>query len=143
MSEVRVLFDGGARESNPGIGYGSFIVWVDGTQITHIPPTVYGPNMNNVEAEYVTLVRAITWICERFNEAQTDLVIEGDCELVRKQIGEMHKTLGGNVVWAKAWKSNHEYLTKYRDTIRSVLPFFKSVSYKYMNEKLVKEILGH
>ena len=142
MSKLRLVFDGGAREGNPGVGYGSFKIWVDDQLITHIPPTVYSQYMNNVEAEYKTLLVAITWICERFNEPDIDLIIEGDSDLVRKQIGEMHRQLSGRVTW-KAWRCNFPYLLKYRDAIRSVLPFFKSVTYNYLNEKIVKQILGH
>lgn len=142
MAILRLVFDGGAKERNPGIGYGSFKIWIDNEIVTHVPPTIYGDNISNVVAEYETLVRAITWICERFNEAEIDLVIEGDCDLVRKQIGEMHRQPNGSITW-KAWRCNHAYLAKYRDTIRSVLPFFRSYTYTYLNEKKVKVVLGH
>lgn len=142
MPVLRVVFDGGARERNPGIGYGSFKIWVDDTLITHRPPVVYSQNMTNVEAEYRTLLDAIVWICERFDEPSLDLAIEGDCDLVRKQIGEYYRKEDGSIVW-KAWRCNFSHLMRYRDTIRSVLPFFRSVKYTYLNEKIVKQILGH
>jgi ribonuclease HI len=144
VTTLTLVFDGGSKERNPGIGYGSFMIWVNDKRITHVPPTVYtGRDMNNIEAEYITLVRAMTWICQRFNETQVDLTIRGDCDLLRKQIGEMTHTLSGKVTFTNAWKSKQDYLIHYRDTIRSVLPAFRSFTYTYMNEKEVKQILGH
>lgn len=142
MTRIRVVFDGGARPKNPGIGYGSFIVWVNDKQISHVGPHVYGENLSNVEAEYITLVKALEWLTERFNPAEVELLIEGDSDLVRKQVGEFYRQLNGKVTW-KGWKCNFEHLIHYRDTIRALLPTFKTVDYRYLNEKLVKEILGH
>lgn len=81
---VTVVFDGGTKLSNPGMGYGSYQVSVDGT-----PNPVQSIEINRVitsnEAEWVTLVEALLSLDGTIpNRAR--IVVKGDSQLVINQL---------------------------------------------------------
>lgn len=129
----RIIFDGGSR-GNPGPSYGSY-------RITPWPPedgkTVrlsFGPATNN-QAEYLTLLAALDAL-QAFLEGsgetthQTAIVIEGDSQLVLKQLeGE--------------WRVKSSDLRELYERAARLLAGYPSVELNQLPREQVVEILGH
>ena len=82
---ITLVFDGGSR-GNPGQGYGSYQLTVNGKAE---PPKrlQFSAQHTNNEAEYDTLIAALEAIVRRAKDPRrVDLHIRGDSQLVIKQI---------------------------------------------------------
>ncbi len=82
---ITLVFDGGSR-GNPGQGYGSYQLTVNGKAE---PPKrlQFSAQHTNNEAEYDTLIAALEAIVRRAKDPRrVDLDIRGDSQLVIKQI---------------------------------------------------------
>lgn len=85
-STYEIVFDGGSK-GNPGKGYGSYQVTKAGALVAH-NTLDFGDNVTNNEAEYMTLVNALTWLADDLgNEATNSTVtVHGDSQLVIRQL---------------------------------------------------------
>lgn len=85
-AQYDIVFDGGSR-GNPGLGYGSYQITRDGDLVAH-NALDYGDRITNNQAEYMTLVNALTWLADELGEDARDarLVVHGDSQLVIKQL---------------------------------------------------------
>ncbi|WP_026369770.1 reverse transcriptase-like protein [Kallotenue papyrolyticum] len=82
---VRLEFDGGSR-GNPGPGYGSYRLTING-QPQVVRRVELGPHVTNNEAEYDTLLRALEELLRRVRDPRRiRLAIIGDSELLIKQL---------------------------------------------------------
>lgn len=86
-----IVFDGGSK-GNPGLGYGSYQITRDSALIAH-NALEYGDNVTNNQAEYMTLVNALSWLADEIGEdaARAELVIHGDSQLVIRQLNGQWK----------------------------------------------------
>lgn len=82
---ITLVFDGGSR-GNPGQGYGSYQLTVNGK--AELPKRLqFSAQHTNNEAEYDTLLAALEAIVRRAKDPRrVDLQIRGDSQLVIKQI---------------------------------------------------------
>ena len=86
MKELVLTFDGGAKP-NPGKGYGSYNIWIEGIEGPSYGKSeeFYGDNLTSNQAEYMAVISGVGKIIELFgNECR--VLIKGDSELVLKQI---------------------------------------------------------
>ena len=86
IKKVVITFDGGAKP-NPGKGYGSYNIRIDGNDEPFYGASeeFYGDNLTNNQTEYISVTRG----CEKAMELlgrNCDVKIIGDSELVLKQI---------------------------------------------------------
>lgn len=133
---LSVWFDGG---SNAEGAYGSYQI---NTTVFRVS---FGKGTNN-EAEYCTLLSALERIITRAEQKgvapfDIDLIIYGDSELVRNQIGKMYSD-GMNLEW-KGWKVNALHLLPLRDKARALLYQFRSFTYHHLPREEIVKILGH
>jgi ribonuclease HI len=80
------VFDGGSK-GNPGKGYGSYEVVHDGKVLAHTSEE-YGDRITNNQAEYLTLLRALTWLADELDESASSaqVMVNGDSQLVIRQL---------------------------------------------------------
>lgn len=84
-SPIVLIFDGGSI-GNPGDGYGSYQLTVEG-RVEAPRRLEFGPNYTNNEAEYDTLIAALEQVLLRSRDPRAVyLDIRGDSQLVIKQI---------------------------------------------------------
>lgn len=81
-----IVFDGGSL-GNPGKGYGSYEITADG-KVLHRERKEYGDNITNNQAEYQTLIEALSWLAARLGPAaaHSRVTVLGDSQLVLNQI---------------------------------------------------------
>lgn len=86
-----IVFDGGSK-GNPGKGYGSYQITRDGSTVAHTAEE-YGDNFTNNQAEYLTLIRALTWLADELGDEapSTSVVVHGDSQLVIRQLNGQWK----------------------------------------------------
>ncbi len=87
--------------------------------------------------EYQALHRALTYILS-LKYYDVHLVIYGDSELVRNQVGTFHKNY-----WEPKNKCNHAHLQSMRDKVRSMLASLHSFRYDHVPRKSIVKLLGH
>jgi len=141
---VTLIFDGGNHGSRTKEAYGSYSISGRKT----IERVTFGTGFTNNEAEYMTLIaglQAILTQAEKKGIAPFDieLVIKGDSELVRNQVGTytlFADTLDYN--WT-GWKVNVAHLIPLRDQARQLLIQFYSFDYQHVPRKQIVEVLGH
>ncbi len=92
-----VVFDGGSL-GNPGHGYGSYRLRLDGGDWSGIVRLEHGNPITNNEAEYRTLVAALEDLLARTAEPATVAVeILGDSKLVIEQLAGRWKVRAANL----------------------------------------------
>lgn len=81
-----IVFDGGSK-GNPGLGYGSYEITRNGEVLVHNQEQ-YGDKVTNNQAEYRTLLHALTWLADHLGADAGSAVIRvhGDSQLVIKQL---------------------------------------------------------
>jgi ribonuclease HI len=129
-ADYLIVFDGGSR-GNPGAAYGSYAVF-DGTQPGQVQRLEFPDPMTNNEAEYRTLIAALTALAGRLGPqaAESSLEVRGDSQLVIQQV------LGH-------WKATDERMRSLRDQARAGLrPFGKWRLVTQPREDTVR-VLGH
>lgn len=87
---IRVVFGGGSKRENPGIGYGSYALDWPGLP-RQIVQLQFGNRVTDSVAEYDTLIAALEGIVDRLEDQSVDpataqLDIRGDAELVIRQV---------------------------------------------------------
>ncbi|MDQ2682162.1 MAG: ribonuclease HI family protein [Chloroflexota bacterium] len=132
-SPVRITFDGGSI-NNPGKGYGSYLI----EGIDHSPVVTrldFSPNgeiVSNNQAEYRTLIAALTELSNRANVdlGRISLEVCGDSKLVIEQL-------------AGRWKVKHPEIKPLHDEARSLLQRFHSTKLLWHRRNVSVEMLGH
>ena len=133
--EYTIIFDGGAR-TNPGDGYGSWIVEEEGVAWP-VRRREFGPNRTNNECEYMTLIEALKELVYDVGVSSQDtLVIRGDSKLVLYQVGVDPKT-------GKSWKVKEPRLAPLCSKARDLLKDFKSFKVVWQPREDSVAVLGH
>lgn len=126
-NKVVLVFDGGSK-GNPGFGYGSYAVTVDGeTTLTRVE---FGNGVTSNEAEYDTLITALETLLKQHAAAQVNLEVRGDSQLV------IYQVLG-------KWKAREERMRTRRDRVRDLLRKFKTFRLVLQPREYSVRILGH
>lgn len=84
MTKIKIFFDGGARPTNPGNGYGSYQIASEPINRT-VSRREFGWMTNNM-AEYQALIEALKWLIHHTEEMDTHLQIYSDSKLVVMQV---------------------------------------------------------
>ena len=134
MSERLVLhFDGGSK-GNPGPGYGSFVLALDGKELRR-RRLDFGPRLTNNEAEYQALIaglkEALNWLAgQHADPAGQDIEVRGDSQLVLSQVR-------GN------WKAHEPRMAALRDTALVLLRQFRRYTLHQVPRRASVKLLGH
>jgi ribonuclease HI len=126
---IKLIFDGGSI-GNPGDGYGSYQLTVEGK--AEEPKRIkFGSNYTNNEAEYDTLIAALEAIALRANDPrQIHLDIRGDSQLVIKQI-------------TGAWKIKEPRMKQRAYRVHDLLKQFGSWRATWHDRSNSVDALGH
>lgn len=90
MLRVELYFDGGARPTNPGKGYGSYEVKAE--NLTHKSlEQEFGEPLTNNQAEYLSLIAGLKWLSHNADREECHLQIWTDSELVCRQVSGRYK----------------------------------------------------
>jgi len=125
-----IVFDGGAL-GNPGEGYGSYVVSLGGADIQHVRHD-FGDNVTNNQAEYQTLIEALSWLASKLGSAagETSVKVNGDSQLVLNQL------LG-------KWKVKNEGLRPLHREASELIRRFRVVSLVWQRRDHSVKRLGH
>lgn len=125
-----IVFDGGSL-GNPGKGYGSYEITSGGAIVNHARHD-YGDNITNNQAEYRTLIEALSWLANHLGPAakSSRVLVNGDSQLVLNQV------LG-------RWKVKNEGLRPYHQQARALIGNFGSVDLVWHARANSVKRLGH
>lgn len=125
-----IVFDGGAL-GNPGKGYGSFAVSRENEQIT-LETRDYGDHVTNNEAEYQTLIEALTWLSQRLgtHARDNDVIVHGDSMLVINQM-------------TGKWKIKNERIRALHANATIAGRVFRSIQFAWHGRENSVRVLGH
>lgn len=100
-----IIFDGGSK-GNPGKGYGSYDITLNGELFDRQIEMPFGDQLTNNQAEYMSLIQALKAIAEspEIDLRKTQLTIRGDSQLVINQLNGVWKVRNANIqpLWAEA-----------------------------------------
>jgi ribonuclease HI len=125
-----IVFDGGAK-GNPGMGYGSYEITLEGEVVAHNQER-YGDRITNNQAEYMTLVRALNWLADHLGDSASAASVHvfGDSQLVIRQVkGE--------------WKIKNAGLRPRVMEVRKAMDRFSNVSLTWHSRVHSVSRLGH
>ncbi|HYF66024.1 MAG TPA: reverse transcriptase-like protein [Herpetosiphonaceae bacterium] len=126
---VEIIFDGGA-DPNPGRGYGSYRLTVNGKPRA-VKRLAFPGTMTNNEAEYNTLIGALEEIHAHSRDlARTTVAINGDSSLVINQING-------------AWKAKDARMAALRDRALALLAPLQGWSATWHGRSNSVRVLGH
>ena len=126
-----IVFDGGSL-GNPGKGYGSYVISLNGDVFEAVDRMDHGDRLTNNQAEYMTLIAALRSLSESLGERskQANVQIHGDSQLVVKQInGE--------------WKVKHANMVPLVREARELFKAFRSCKISWHPRAKSVERLGH
>ena len=126
-----IVFDGGSL-GNPGKGYGSYDITSNGNPYQKTLEIQYGDNITNNQAEYQTLIEALSWLKQDLGDRarQATVSVHGDSKLVIMQ------SLG-------KWKVNHQGLRPLNQQVKDLMTAFGSVSLQWHARAKSVARLGH
>jgi len=129
-ARYEIVFDGGAL-GNPGKGYGSYIVSHEGNDI-RAQRHDYGDNVTNNQAEYQTLIEALSWLASTLGAtaSESSVHVNGDSLLVLNQL------LG-------KWKVKNEGLRPLHREASDLIRRFHDVSLVWHARSNSVKRLGH
>ena len=130
MPNARIVFDGGSRGNGTrdSFGYGSYQLLID--DVSEIVRLTFGTGVTNNEAEYDTLIAALTVLSLRADANSIVLQIWGDSQLVVSQVNGM-------------WKAKEPRLIERRDKVKALLRSFASAKISHHLRAESVKILGH
>lgn len=136
-------FDGGISAPGKGNPYGSYELDVNTKPQGIIRWEDHSIVVTSNEAEYIALQKAISYFVENYELLGSgDIILYGDCELVRNQVGLFRR--GG---WIDVYKCNFSHLIGYRNNIRTILEGISKteyrIKYKHVPRKKIVERFGH
>ena len=113
MTLINIYFDGGARPTNPGKGYGSYEVQSLVKELNHkASRQEFGEPLSNNQAEYLALIAALKWLRHQVADGNYRLMIWTDSKLVRCQV-------------ARQWKTKCVHILELRDEVLELLAPYK------------------
>ncbi|MEX2426597.1 MAG: reverse transcriptase-like protein [Thermomicrobiaceae bacterium] len=130
---LALIFDGGSL-GNPGRGYGSFRITVNGQ---HLPlqELEFGDNVTNNQAEYRTMIEGLKYALALLrendlapNDAEIDVLT--DSKLVVEQVNGR-------------WKVKHEGLKPLQREAKTLLSTFRRGGLTWHPRKESVKVLGH
>ena len=126
-----IVFDGGSL-GNPGKGYGSFDITSNGEPVERQIEIQYGDNVTNNQAEYQTLIEALTWLKSHLGNSSRLASVEilGDSKLVLMQS-------------QGKWKVNNEGLKPLNAQVKQLMTAFGKVTLTWHARKHSVAKLGH
>ena len=129
-NRYEIVFDGGAL-GNPGKGYGSYVISHNGTDIRQRRHD-YGDNVTNNQAEYQTLIEALSWLASELGAtaSEASVHVNGDSLLVLNQL--MGK-----------WKVKNEGLRPLHREASEYIRRFQNVSLVWHARSNSVKRLGH
>lgn len=84
---AKITFDGGTRPTNPGNGYGSWQILLDGVEFDSCSEVHHGDNITSNQAEWMTLIHALdVFLAQHGHTLSVHLDIWSDSMLVVKQL---------------------------------------------------------
>ena len=130
IKKVVITFDGGAKP-NPGKGYGSYNIRIDGNDkpIHGESEKFYGDNLTSNQSEYIAVTRGCEKIKELFGN-NCKIHIVGDSELVLKQISGEYRV-------------RNEKLIPLNQKLMDYLKEFNSYSVQHRPREQSVEEFGH
>ena len=130
IKKVVITFDGGAKP-NPGKGYGSYNIRIDGNDkpIHGESEKFYGDNLTSNQSEYIAVTRGCEKIKELFGN-NCNVHIVGDSELVLKQISGEYRV-------------RNEKLIPLNQELMDYLKEFNSYSVQHRPREQSVEEFGH
>jgi ribonuclease HI len=131
--KLELIFDGGSL-GNPGKGYGSFRISVDGLPLD-IEELDFGDNVTNNQAEYSTLIAGLNATIDlarqrRVSISDVRIAIHTDSKLVVEQVNGR-------------WKVRNEGLKPLCEEARALLRQFGSAKLDWHPRKESVKVLGH
>jgi ribonuclease HI len=131
--KLELIFDGGSL-GNPGKGYGSFRISVDGLPLD-IEELDFGDNVTNNQAEYSTLIAGLHATIDlarqrRVSMSDVRIAIHTDSKLVVEQVNGR-------------WKVRNEGLKPLCEEARALLRQFGSAKLDWHPRKESVKVLGH
>ena len=134
MADYSIVFDGGSK-GNPGKGYGSYQISRARDDKTRIRRLEFPGKTTNNEAEYLTLIEALTELIGGIKKAGNNasafsVHVQGDSQLVINQV-------------AGRWKVNEPRLKPLRDKTQMLLGQFGSHQVVWQPREKSVEVLGH
>lgn len=129
MQTVMVCFDGGARPTNPGNGYGSYEVVADG--LNHkVLKIEFGSPLSNNQAEYMATISALKWLRHHADASTIRLNMFSDSKLLVMQ------TQG-------SWKIRCLHIRELVDEARSLLSRYSKWRISWHSRERNVERFGH
>jgi len=119
-----LVSDGGKMQDD--LMYGSFSVFNPSGNFEYNKKFILGIGTNN-RAEYMSLIHGLNWCLEN-NILKVKAMT--DSKVVINQVYNI-------------WKCNDKTLKKYKKKVEDLMLCFNTIHLCYMNEKQVKNILGH
>lgn len=134
MADYTIVFDGGSK-GNPGKGYGSYQISRARDDKTRIRRLEFPGLTTNNEAEYLTLIEALTDLSGGIKKAGNtpasfSVEVKGDSQLVINQT-------------AGRWKVSEPRLKPLRDKAQALLAQFGSSDLVWHRRDKSVEVLGH
>lgn len=129
-SPFEIVFDGGSL-GNPGKGYGSYEISQNG-EVVRLERLEYGDNITNNQAEYRTLIAALSWLGAELGarRASARVVVHGDSKLVINQVNG-------------TWKVKHENMRPLVAAAKQEIAGFASVQLLWHARVNSVKRLGH
>ena len=132
--DYTIIFDGGSR-GNPGQGYGSYQITRARDGKSRVRRLTYPGQTTNNEAEYMTLIEALTELTAGIekaghNPADFSVEVKGDSQLVIYQVGGQ-------------WKVSQAHLRPLRDRAQALLRQFGQSKLTWHRRAKSVEVLGH
>jgi ribonuclease HI len=125
-----IVFDGGSK-GNPGLGYGSYEITRGDDVVAHTRHE-YGDRVTNNQAEYTTLLRALSWLADELGDdaGSATVNVHGDSQLVIRQLkGE--------------WKIKDAILRGIAMETRTQMNRFRQVTLSWHPRAVSVQRLGH
>ncbi len=131
--ELELIFDGGSK-GNPGKGYGSYRLTVNGEDL-EIQELDFGDNVTNNQAEYGTLIEGLKSAIEYLREngmspSSASISVLTDSKLVVEQVNGR-------------WKVKHEGLKPLCAEAKALIGQFGNANLSWHRRANSVKILGH
>jgi len=135
LVELTLWVDGGTRERNPGMGYGSYVIEYKSGARSLPGREGYGFTMTNNEAEYQTLKYGLRALLSQYDGAVVNLTVRTDSQLIE---GHVQGIPPGNF-----WKVKAKHLERLVRDVRELLGAFNSWQIQHAPREDVVKVLGH
>jgi ribonuclease HI len=133
MVKLALIFDGGSR-GNPGLGYGSFRLSINGVHLP-VEELDFGDNVTNNQAEYGTLIagleRALNYVRENGQSPENvSISVLTDSKLVVEQVNGR-------------WKVKNAGLKPLQERARALIRQFGTPRLEWHPRAESVRVLGH